>query len=193
MLPSIVIMIADVTMTIRECYKGNIDAKTRNQLIIYKLGKGAANVAIGALVTAGLIFASGGIFFAVGVAVAAVGVAATVATNAGLDYMAQKKVMKNGKNKKIRDSEFNENYKAYKKAIKTLDMTEDCTDKQLITAKRNRLVTYYPDSDGVPAAMKAEFTQRFIGILAAYEIAHKYRLENCIGEEALIMKKLNTA
>lgn len=99
-LPSIVIMIADVTMTIRECYKGNIDSKTRNQLIAYKLGKGAANLAIGALVTAGLIFATGGIIGVVGVAVA--GIALTVATNAGLDYLAQKKVSKNGNNKKIK-------------------------------------------------------------------------------------------
>lgn len=71
-------------------------------------------------------------------------------------------------------------------------MTENCTDKQLIIAKRNRLTAYYPDSEWVPAAMKVEFTKKFIGILAAYEIAHKYRLENGIGEEALTMKKLNT-
>ncbi len=84
MLPSIAIMLADVTLTIRDCYKGRIDTKTRDKLLKFKLGKGAINLTIGALVTAGLIFATGGLF----IGIAAGGVALTIAANAGLDYLA---------------------------------------------------------------------------------------------------------
>ncbi len=76
------------------------------------------------------------------------------------------------------------NHNLYNLALGVLELPEDCTDKQLISNKRKRLSTYNPESTNTHPAMKEEYTKRFISILAAYEIAHKYRLEKGIGEEA---------
>lgn len=181
MLPSMVIILADIILTIRDCYKGRIDAKTRNKLIKAKLAKGGINLAIGAILTVGLMYASGGLL----IGVAAGGIAISIAVNASLDYVAAKKV-----SKKVKSVQEDENRLLYLNTLKCLEMPPDCTDEQLTSAKRKKLVMYNPDSKKCPASSQKEFTEKFITVLAAYQIAHNYRLENGIGEEALSLKKL---
>ncbi len=78
---------ADIALTLRDYFKGKIDAKTRNELIKAKLAKGGVNLLIGGILTAALIFASNGLLIGGVIGVIVAGAAVSIATNAAMDYV----------------------------------------------------------------------------------------------------------